>query len=163
MMRLALTLGFVLLVSAVPSSGSAQVSAARFGISIDGTEIAAFSRVASLGSVNEVVETTQSGAGGVVVVRRLPGKLRYRDVTIVRVFSNDTALSSWREAIENGNLAGGQKTVDLVGYNSAGDVVIRYHLENAWPSSIEVYTDQQTGLLMETVTLVTESITRLPL
>ncbi len=161
MTRLALTLGRVLLVSAVPSSGAAQISAARFGISIDGTELAVVSSVANLGSASEIVESTSTTGGGQVIVRRIPGKLRYRDVTVVRAFSNDTTLASWRETVEQGNFAAAQKTVDIVAYNNVGEPVMRYHLENAWPASIDVSNDPQTGLLMETMVLVAEQIVRI--
>ncbi|HSI05567.1 MAG: phage tail protein [Myxococcota bacterium] len=160
MMRLALTLGFALVVSAVASSASAQVTAARFSITIDGYELAVVSSVSSLGSYSEVIESTSSGPGGVLVVRRVPGKTRARDVVLKRAFSPDTTLNAWREAVELGDLAAAIKSVTLTGYNTTGEPVVRYHLENAWPSTLEVFTDQTTGLLMETVTLVCDRIQR---
>ena len=162
MQRVALTLGFILAVSAIASSTAAQVAASRFGISIDGVELASFSTFAGLGSTSDQVEVTQTTPGGQAVVRKIPGKLRYRDVTVQRPFSSDTALAAWREAIELGDLTAGRKTVDLIGYNAAGTPVLRYHLENAWPSAIEVYVDRATGVPMESVTLVAETIQRLP-
>lgn len=155
MKRLALTLGLILMVGAVASDAAAQAAAARFSISIDGTEIASFTSITNLGSYSEVIELQQSTPNG-PVTRYIPGKVRYRNVTLVRPASNDLALNAWRAQVVAGD-SSARKAARVTAYDAAGTAVLRYNLENAWPSALEVYTDPQSGALVESITLVNDS------
>ena len=59
-------------------------------------------------------------------------------------------------------LVGGRKTASLVMYNTTGDPVARYNLENAWPAKLEIGALRAgaSSVLLETVTLVCENLQR---
>jgi len=92
-------------------AASPALEAARFSLTIDGVEIAAFSQLAEV-------------APGTLVLRR--GST-----------TTSKALWAWREAILMGQIAATKDAV-VVMYDTAGKPVARYHLENAWPSKLEI-------------------------
>jgi hypothetical protein len=76
--------------------------------------------------------------------------------------SQSMELSAWHEAVIQGNIVAARKSAGLVMYDSDGKPVARYHLENAWPSKIELggLKAGANEVLMETVTIVAERIQR---
>ena len=106
---LAATLGAALAADA--RAASPALEPARFSLTIDGYEIAAFSQLAEV-------------APGTLVLRR--GST-----------TTSKALWAWHEAVLMGQIAAAKDAV-VVMYDTAGKPVARYHLENAWPSKLEI-------------------------
>ncbi|HET6342028.1 MAG TPA: phage tail protein [Gemmatimonadota bacterium] len=109
------------------------------GLSADGVEIAQFSELADI--------KTRAKPPTIVLKR---GKAKGRE------------LQAWHEAVRMGDMAAARKSASLVMYDYDGKPVARYHLENAWPSKIEIggLKAGSSEVLMETVTLVCEDIQR---
>jgi phage tail-like protein len=61
-----------------------------------------------------------------------------------------------------GDIAAARKSCSLIMYNTGGQPVARYHLENAWPAKIEIGALKagSNEVLRETVTLTCEHIQR---
>jgi T4-like virus tail tube protein gp19 len=91
-------------------AASPALEPARFSLTIDGYEIAAFSQLAEV-------------APGTLVLRR--GST-----------TTSKALWAWHEAVLMEQAAA--KDAVVVMYDTAGKPVARYHLENAWPSKVEI-------------------------
>lgn len=138
--------------AAAPGSVAAQeaITAARFSITIDGYEIASFSE-AQLGS-----SIVADGSG-------TTRKLRTQGTaTLKRPQGSNLALWSWHETVLQ-QRAGPRPLVVLHAYNVEGKPVARYHLENAWPQTVEV-SQLKAGaseVLMESVTIVADSLRRI--
>src|SRR5688500_6546234 len=118
-----------------------RVTAARFSLTVDGTEIAVFSEL--VGITTEVEPVENSGGGRVQGI-----------VQLSRPLGRDDSLAAWHELVILGDVAAARKSVRLVAYNSAGRPVLRYHLENAWPKRLDI-SKFRAGAgepLMETVT-----------
>jgi phage tail-like protein len=146
---------FVMMVAALlwaapVASAQERITAARFSITIDGYEIASFSELAGITTEVEPVEF----ARGAARARRL--------VQLSRPLSGDQSMAVWHEAVLLGDIVAARRTLELVAYNSAGRPVLRYHLENAWPSQLEIskFKAGASEPLMETVTIVCERIQR---
>jgi phage tail-like protein len=140
----------VLAVGAPGALAQERITAARFSITVDGYEIASFSELAGITTEVEPVDAPRGTA-------RARGLAR-----LSRPLSGDQSLAVWHEAVLNGDLVAARRTLELVAYNSAGKPVLRYHLENAWPSQLEI-SKLRAGVsepLMETVTIVSERIQR---
>jgi phage tail-like protein len=142
--------------ASAPQPGGDAVTAARFSITIDGFEVAAFAELDSIRSGYETADLELSA-------RRLsvPGKRRPPTITLKRGLSNSMEVQAWHEQAMNDPLVA-RKSAALVIYNVEGQPVARYHLENAWPSKVEIggLTAGAGQVLMETVTLVAENIQR---
>lgn len=137
-----------------PSMQDDALSAARFSITVDGYEIASFSELAGINSAVEPVT---------FVLKR--GK------------ATGPAMWAWHEAVREGDMAAARKSASLVMYDYDGKPVARYHLQNAWPSKVEIGGLTAQGnvsdldflkaralrggeVAMETVTIVCENIQR---
>jgi phage tail-like protein len=86
----------------------------RFSITIDGVEIASFAEA----SIN--------------------ARAKPATVVLKRGKNSSMELWAWHEAVRTGDMAAARKSASLVMYNYDGKPVARYHLENAWPSKIEL-------------------------
>ena len=102
--------------------------ATRFSITIDGVEIATFSKLVGISS--QAVDTG-------IVLKKLPGKRNPPTVILRRALTTDTRLAAWHEAAVD-DPATARKNGTLVMYDTSGKPVARYHLEDAWPSRLEV-------------------------
>jgi phage tail-like protein len=140
------------------ATGDDPIAVSRFSLTSDGTEIAIFS---DLGGISSGIDPSALElAGGTI---KLPGKRVPPSVTLTRGMTNGAELWSWQDAALSG-AAGGRKDADLVMYASDGTPVARYHLQNAWPSKLQIGALKAgaSEVLLETVTLVCEHIQRVP-
>jgi phage tail-like protein len=123
---------------------SEALTAARFSLTIDGVEIAAFSE---LQGISSQVGSDRSKLGSVVLRRGMNQRME---------------LWAWHEAVLMGDIVSARKSASLIMYAADGKPVARYHLENAWPSKLEIGALKAgaSEVLMETVTLVCDHIQR---
>ena len=137
------------------------LTAARFSITIDGSEIATFSELQGITTSVEVVDFIES-TDKEVVMRKLPGKRTPPTITLKRGKNNSMELWTWHESVLQGNMAAARRSCSLVMYNVDGKPVARYHLEDAWPAKIEIggLKAGASEVLMETVTLTCTHIQR---
>ena len=133
--------------------------AARFSITIDGVEIAAFSELLDLTSSIEPDEIEPDTAP---TAKKLPGKRNPPTVTLKRGMTKNVELWAWHEAAWVGD-ASARKNCSLVMFSAEGKPVARFHLENAWPSRVSIAAPKAGGneAMKETVTLVCDDLQRL--
>jgi phage tail-like protein len=148
--------------TAVPGAAADALSATRFSISIDGKEIGSFSGLTGISSGADAAEYVQTGSTGQQITKSLlPASRKLPSVVLSRGLTTSLEISAWHQSVLAGQLTA-RKNVSLVMYGADGKPVARYHLENAWPSKLDV-TGLKAGsaqLLMETVTIVSERIQR---
>jgi phage tail-like protein len=137
-----------------PAADHDALTAARFEITIDGVPIASFFQIVSL-SWGVDPQDLELGAGGVA----LPARRTPPTVVLKRGMTRGLQLQEWLEAALLGDPAA-RKSCSLVMYNTKGDPVARYHLENAWPAKIEIGSLKAgaSEVLLETVTIVADEI-----
>jgi phage tail-like protein len=144
-----------------PSQPNDAITAARFSITIDGYEIAAFSELQGITTEVEPVELMES-TDNEVILKKLPGKAKPATLVLKRGKNSSMELWAWHEAVLMGDIVAARKSCSLVMYDTAGKPVARYHLEHAWPSKLEIGALKagSSEVLMETVTIVSERIQR---
>ena len=114
------------------------VAASRFGISIDGVQIASFSELQGITTDVDVIEHFESTDEGVRVMR-VPGTVRANNkVSFKMAMSTNLELNAWLEAAQAGRITEARKSCSLVMYNSVNEPVARFYLENAWPISCKL-------------------------
>jgi phage tail-like protein len=145
----------------MPATQQDAITASRFSITIDGVEIASFSELQGITTSVDVVDFIES-SDKEVLMRKLPGKRTPPTVVLKRGKNTSMELWTWHESVLAGNMAAARKSCSLVMYNVDGRPVARYHMENAWPSKVEIGALRagSSEVLMETVTLVCEHIQR---
>jgi hypothetical protein len=120
------------------AQSNAPVSAARFGISIDGVQIGVFEQLISEADLG-------TGAGG-------------QAITLTGGRTRGLEMAAWHELVILGDVAAARKSATIIIYDFSGSPVKTYHLENAWPSKVALDTSDRGRLRTATVMLMYESI-----
>jgi phage tail-like protein len=143
----------------VPGPGDG-ITAARFELTIDGHSLAVFSELQGISSGYDTSELELLTRASDVLLKA-PAKRKPTSVTLKRGMTSSVELAAWHDQALTDNAAA-RKTATLTMYNTTGDPVARYHLENAWPSKlvIDALTAGASEVLFETVTFVADRVTR---
>lgn len=129
----------------------------HFALEVDGAPLGFFRSVEGLGSENEVTEFISGDDGS---VHKIPGRLRYFNVTLERGLTADLTLAAWRDLVESGNYTAARKNASLIIYDSSLTAIARWQLHDAWPSKLEALADPEGGLFVEKITLAVERMLR---
>ena len=70
---------------------------AWFGVEFQGAVVGAFRECTGLGSENDVVEYKASGAKGQMVIKKVPGRLKWHNITLKRGITDAMDLWKWRQ------------------------------------------------------------------
>lgn len=109
---------------------------AWFGIEFQGQITGAFRECTGLGSENEVVEYKASGPKGEFVIQKVPGRMKWNNVTLKRGITDALDLWDWRKLVEEGKIGEARKNGSIVMFNQEGAEIARWDLVNAWPSKL---------------------------
>lgn len=137
--RLTMMVLMVALMSwSVTAADRDPISAARFAITVDGYEIASFTRFESL---------VDPSGGDTARMMSLSGGQ-----------SQGIEMAAWHEAVLLGDIVAARKSCSIVMYNEKGTPIKTYHLQRAWPAK---YTGVSTSraLRPEAVVIVYEGLT----
>lgn len=106
----------------------------RFDVDIDGTR-AGFASVSGLAAEAEVIEYRQ-GSDGFTSSRKLPGRVKYPNVTLRRGVTTDHFLWDWWKTILAGLVQ--RRNVQIILLDDDRNEVLRWLLSEAWIAKIEV-------------------------
>jgi phage tail-like protein len=109
---------------------------AWFGVEFQGQVAGAFRECSGLGSENEVVEYKASGQRGEFVVKKVPGRMKWNNVTLKRGITDSMDMWQWRKTVEQGDVDGARKNGSIVMFDQKGTEVARWNFVNAWPSKL---------------------------
>ena len=109
---------------------------AWFGVEFQGSVSGAFRECSGLGSENEVVEYKASGAKGDFVIKKVPGRLKWNNITLKRGITDSMDLWKWRKLVEQGNVTEARKNGSITMYDTIGTEIARWNFTNAWPSKL---------------------------
>jgi phage tail-like protein len=108
-----------------------------FGIEFQGQVQGAFRECTGLGSENEVVEYKASGEKGEFVIQKVPGRMKWNNITLKRGITANLDMWKWRKLVEQGKIAEARKNGAIVMYNhDLTKVIARWDFFNAWPSKL---------------------------
>jgi phage tail-like protein len=135
---------------------------AFFMVDVSGKAAGAFRECSGLGSEHEVVEEKSAGPDGKPILKKIPGRMKFNDVTLKRGITASMDFWDWRKEVEDGNITGARvnATINMVLPN--GTTVASWELINAWPSKITGPTANATSgeIGIEELTIVHEEYKR---
>ena len=115
-------------------ANDSPIAASRFGISIDGVQIASFSELQGITTKVDVIEFRESSDDGVRIVK-IPGATAPEgEVKFKMSMGSNLEMNSWLEAAQAGMMSQARKSCSLVCYDAENKPVAKFYLENAWPS-----------------------------
>ena len=107
-----------------------------FGVEFQGQVVGAFRECTGLGSENEVVEYKASGQKGEYVIKKVPGRLKWNNITLKRGITDAMDMWKWRKLVEQGKIGDARKNGTITMYNQQGDAIAKWNFTNAWPSKL---------------------------
>src|SRR4051794_8866078 len=109
---------------------------AWFGIEFQGQIAGAFREMTGMGSESEVVEYKASGPKGQYVIQKVPGRMKWNNITLKRGITDTVDMWKWRKLVEDGSMDNARKNGSIVMFNQAGQEIARWEFVRAWPSKI---------------------------
>lgn len=112
------------------------VVSAWFRVEFQGQVVGAFRECTGMGSENEVVEYKASGPKGEYIMKKVPGRLKWNNITLKRGITDAMDMWQWRKLVEQGKINEARKNGSIVMFNQEGLEVSRWEFINAWPSKL---------------------------
>ncbi|MCJ7742995.1 MAG: phage tail protein [Dehalococcoidales bacterium] len=108
----------------------------NFGLEIEGTVTGYFTEVAGIGSEHEIIEHKVVDDAGRELVMKIPGRLKWGDITLKRGITSDMQIWDWRKKVEEGDVKGARKNGSIFMLDRAYKEVARWDFVSAWPSKV---------------------------
>src|ERR1700687_3970421 len=86
----------------------------HFHVEIDGISQAQFRECSGLDSENEGIEYKEAGKGGVTIIRKQPGVLKWSNIVLKRGITDILELWEWRKKVEQGKVNEARKSGSVV-------------------------------------------------
>jgi len=106
----------------------------HFALQFDGINEATFREASGFDSEVEVVESREAGPKGNTIIKKLPGALKWSNITLKRGFTNDTKLYEWHKEAMQGKMSKARRSGSIVVYDPEDKEVMRYNFVNGWIS-----------------------------
>jgi phage tail-like protein len=109
---------------------------AYFGVDFQGEVMGYFQECTGLGSENEVVEQKAVSDKGVEILIKVPGRMKFNNITLKRGITSKMDMWTWRKQVENGQVSAARRDGSIVMYGQDGSEMARWNLKRAWPSKL---------------------------
>jgi phage tail-like protein len=107
-----------------------------FGLDLSGEIAGFFTECSGLGSENEVVEHKVVTETGIQIIQKIPGRLKWNDVTLKRGITAEMDIWDWRKKVEDGDMEGARTNCTITMFDREGTPKASWTLDNAWPSKV---------------------------
>ena len=134
----------------------------HFSLEVQGAVTGFFTEISGLGSETEIVEHKVVTPAGQEVVQKIPGRLKWTEITLKRGVTAEMDMWKWRKLVEDGNITNARKNGSIVMYDEALKEIARWNFTNGWPSKIsgpQLQSDSN-AYGIEELTIVHEGIIR---
>lgn len=108
----------------------------NFMLQLEGTVAGYFTECSGIGSEHEVVEHKVVDEQGHEIVRKIPGRLKWQDVSLKRGITSDLEIWSWRQNAVEGKMSDARKNCTITMMSRDYAPVAVWHFHNAWPSKV---------------------------
>lgn len=108
----------------------------HFAIELSGKVTGYFTECSGLSSEHEVIEHKVVTPEGKEVVMKVPGRLKWDNVTLKRGITREMDMWKWRKEVEQGNVESARCSGSVIMYDSLGKPAARWNFERAWPVKI---------------------------
>ena len=131
----------------------------RFRLEIDGLDAGSFSEVSGFDATMDVVEY-RAGDDPAITPTKLPGLIKYGNITLKWGSSETMVLYDWLIGITEGTIE--KKTVTLTALDEEGSPAASWRCINAWPVKYTApdFNGTSSEVAIETIELAHEGLTR---
>ena len=105
----------------------------HFAVEIGDKVSGYFTECSGLGSETELIEHKVVTPTGTEVSMKIPGRLKWENITLKRGLTSNMDIWKWRKMVEDGDVIGARSHGTISMFNQKLDVVARWHFEGGWP------------------------------
>jgi len=105
----------------------------NFIVEIDGVVQGGFSEASGLSTDTTVIEYREGNE--ITTTRKLPGLMKYNNIVLKRVWTQNDALWKWRQKVINGKTE--RQSGSIVLLDEARNPALRWNFREGWPSKWE--------------------------
>lgn len=105
-----------------------------FHVELDGVDIGAFKEASGVESETEIIEYKEATDKGKMIIRKVPGAMKWSDITLKKRIDSSIDLWAWRQEVEQGDIDKARRTGSIVLYDSKQTEVARWNFDQGWPS-----------------------------
>jgi phage tail-like protein len=148
--------------SSVDTSREDPIVGYHFALDVQGVIKGYFTEVSGIGSETEVAEQKVVNEKGIQVILKVPGRLKWGDITLKRGLTSSMDLWKWRQLVEDGKVKDARKNGSIIMFDQSLKPVAQWDFKNAWPSKITgpAPKSDSNELQVEEIVIVHEYITR---
>src|SRR5690242_5341899 len=95
-----------------------------------------FTEVSGIGSETEIIEVKAVDGAGRDFIKKVPGRLKFTDITLKRGITTNMEFYNWRKQVEDGQVASARVNATITMYDQAFRPVAKWDLRNVWPAKI---------------------------
>lgn len=134
----------------------------HFFVEIKSVFAGAFREASGLGSENEVIDYKGATEKGESTVQKVPGRLKWDNITLKRGLTSSLELWKWRKKVEEGKVKDARTNGSIILYSQDNTEVARWNFKNAWPSKLSgpSLNAQNNEIAIEELIIVHEGIER---
>jgi phage tail-like protein len=103
----------------------------RFLVEIGSEIVANFQECSGLTLEIEVQEYVEGGNNE--FIHKLPGRMKYTNITLKRGISDNAQFASWRPKVEGGKITVQPKNISIILFNHSGETVKTWEVAEAYP------------------------------
>jgi phage tail-like protein len=146
----------------VPDQPLDPISAFSFALEIQGITEALFREASGFGSESQIIEFKQQGAKGQTYIHKIPGTLKWQNISLKRGITPNLELWKWRQQVIDGQIEEARMDGSVVGYDEDGNEKIRYNFRRGWPSKWDASGLNASGNdpIIETIEITHEGLER---
>ena len=132
----------------------------RFLVEIDGIVQAGFSEATIPESTQEPIEYREGSEPP--TVRKLPGLVKYGNLTLKWGITDSLELYNWRKLVEQGKTKDARKNIAVILMDEEGNSAARWEFREAWPTKYDAPDLSAKGndVAVETLEVVHEGMAR---
>jgi len=103
----------------------------KFLVEIEGIAVAGFSECDGLTTEVNVIEYREGNED--ITVRKLPGLVKYSNITLKRGITGSKDLYNWYKEVVKGKIKQIRRNMAIVLLDDEGNQAVRWVVRNAWP------------------------------
>ena len=108
----------------------------NFGLEFQGVISGYFTEIGGVGSEHEIIEHKVVDSSGHDLVQKIPGRLKWGDISLKRGVTSSLDLWTWRQDVVDGKMDNARKNGSIVMFDRAFEEVARWDFVMGWPSKV---------------------------
>lgn len=108
----------------------------HYAVEIQGMVTGYFTECSGLGSEHEIIEHKIVDDNGNEVIMKIPGRLKWDNVTLKRGITDNMDIWDWRKTVEDGDVESARANGSIVMFDQHLTEMARWNFENAWPLKV---------------------------